>query len=49
MTGDKRLDEDLLRDQESREDRLKRVTEELEKTAKGKKIIEEEKNDQCCG
>ena len=49
MTGDKQPEEDSLRDQESREDRLKRVTEELKKTAKGKKVIEEEKKDTCCG
>ena len=49
MTGDKQPEEDPSRDQESKEERLKRVTEELKKTEKGKKVLEEDQHDQCCG
>jgi hypothetical protein len=50
MTGDKPSEEDSLPDQESKEERLKRVTEELKKTPEGRKILNEDKNQpRCCG
>lgn len=50
MTAEKQPDQETLQVEESKEDRIKRVTEELEKTPKGKEILAEKQDDNsCCG
>jgi len=50
MTNDKQPKEDPFPDQETKEDRHKRVKDELKKTAAGRKILAEDKNQpRCCG